>query len=95
MVARCKNCRKVKGPGHNCDGPPPMPQLVRANAVGGPPPPNPQLVRANAVGGYLPVGQPQVLPPGGIFNPGRFRRNKSLRKSKHKKSTSKKPNRRM
>jgi len=95
MVARCKNCRKVKGPGHNCDGPPPMPQLVRANAVGGPPPPNPQLVRANAVGGYLPVGQPQVLPPGGIFNPGRFRRNKSLRKSKPKKSTSKKSNRRM
>jgi len=72
-----------------------MPQLVRANAVGGPPPPNPQLVRANAVGGYLPVGQPQVLPPGGIFNPGRFRRNKSLRKSKPKKSTSKKSNRRM
>jgi len=99
MVAKCKNCRRVKGPGHNCDGPPPMPQFVRANAVG-PPPPKHQLDRRfTEFGDHLPVGQPQVLPPGGIFNPGRFRRNKStkksLRKSKPKKSTSKKPNRRM
>jgi hypothetical protein len=87
MVARCQHCKKNKGPGHVC--PPPQPVV----GVNGPFPPLPRLgnrIDQYAVGGHLPVNQQQVLPPGGIFNPNRFRRNKStkksLRKSKPKKS---------
>lgn len=104
VVVKFKNSKKGKGAnqdghppqlgGHNVNGPPPPPRLERQNAVGGNinhghPPGQPGIFQLPHYANNIhPVVQPQGLP--GFFTPGRFRRNKStkksLRKSKPKKS---------